>query len=367
MSNNKANKSKPLYEVIYEELKNRIMSGVYTDGEKLPFERELCVQYVVDRITVRRALKMLVSDGLLTKRPGLGSFVKIPLVGDQSGKLPSRNILFTMYKNSNEINSNPSAYNSELFYAINRECQKNNYTLTYSVLDEHFDLSNLPTRNHYAGIFFVSFIPDSILSLCSEMHIPAICINNRHDKLTSLVPEDEKGTYDAIRYLQSLGHSRIGILTGLDTYYSTKERLRGFYAAMASMPSGVDQNLVIHGDWTFSGARNAVLTLIENTEPDMLPTAIYCMCDIMAIGAMDALNERGIHVPNQISVLGFDNVQLSNYVSPRLTTISVDVNLMAKLAVEMVIRMMDSSSAINYVVQVPTSLVKRNSVAPYLK
>lgn len=367
MNDKHDSKSKPLYEVIYEELKNKIMSGSYNDGEKLPFERELCDQYVVDRITVRRALKMLVNDGLLTKRPGLGSYVKIPLVGNQSGKLPSRNILFIMYKNSNEINSNPSAYNSELFYAINRECQKNNYSLAYSVLDEHFDLSNLPGGNHYAGIFFVSYIPDDILNLCSKMRIPAICINNRHAKLTSLVPEDEKGTYDAIRYLQSLGHSRIGILTGLEKYYSTKERLRGFYAAMASMPTGVDQSLVMHGDWTFSGARNAVLTLIDNTEPAMLPTAIFCMCDIMAIGAMDALNERGIHVPKQISILGFDNVQLSNFVSPRLTTISVDVQLMAKLAIEMIIKIMDSSSAINYVVQVPTTLENRHSVAPYSK
>lgn len=359
---NDSKKKRPLYRTIYEDQKDKILNGVYVDGEKMPFERELCDEYNVDRITVRRSLDLLVADGLLEKRPGLGSFVKSSITDMLLRQNLSHNILFVMSKNSNDISNNPSAFNSELFYAIERECRSKGYSLFYSMLDNHGDLSSLTNGNSFAGILFVSYVPKQILDQCAQMHLPAICVNNRHESLISIVPEDERGSYEAVKYLQSEGHKKIGILLGREEYYSTQERYRGYKAAMRDMMLDIDAHHVLNGDWTFVSAHNAVFDMIDTLELSQLPTAIFCCSDIMAIGAMDAINEKKLAVPHDISIVGFDNVNQSNYVSPRLTTVSVDVKLMAELAVEKICSFSEGTAIKGYSVLIPAILEKRQSV-----
>jgi len=356
-------RKKALYRTIYEDQKGKILGGQYSGGEMVPCEREMCDHYGVDRITVRKALDMLVADGLLEKRAGLGSFVKAPMSGSAGGQNPSRNILFVMSKNSNDISSNPSAYNSELFYAIEQECRRRNHSLFYAVLDGKGDVGSITNGNSFAAILFVSYVARAVLDRCAEMRLPALCINNRHDRLLSIVPEDERGSYQAVRYLQSMGHRRIAVLLGRPEYYSTQERLRGFHAAMREAGLPVDPRHVLNGDWTFNGARTAVLGMLDGLERPRLPTALFCCSDIMAIGAMDALKERRLAVPEDMSVMGFDNVQQSLYVSPRLSTVSVDLKLMARLAVEEVCRGREERPAGGYLILIPAVLEERQSVA----
>ena len=355
-------KKKVLYRMIYEDQKEKILKGIYAPGEKIPVERELCDMYQVDRITVRKALDLLVSDGLLEKKAGSGSFVKSSVSQILSEQNQSHNILFVMSKNSNDINSNPSAFNSELFYAIEKVCRQKGYSLFYSVLDEQGDLLSLTNGNSFAGILFVSYVPNQILDQCAEMHLPAICINNRHDTLLSIAPEDERGSYTAVKYLQSEGHRKIGILLGLPHYYSTRERFRGYSAAMSEMGLEIEERYILHGDWTFDSAHNAVLAMLNSLERDQYPTAIFCCSDIMAIGAIDAIKEKMLSVPDDISIVGFDNVQQSGYITPKLTTVSVDVNLMAELAVEHIRSSKEKPAAKGYMILIPSALEKRQSV-----
>ncbi len=349
-----------LYRTIYEEQRKKVLTGEYADGERMPYERELCDQYQVDRITVRRALEMLVADGLLEKRAGLGSFVRSPQAAAPV-RAPSRNILFVMAKNTNDINSNPSAYNSELFYAIEQECRQKNYSLFYAVLDQNGDLNSLLNGNSFACLLFVSYIPPAILDSCAEMGLPAICLNNRHPRLISIVPEDERGAYEAVQYLQSEGHQRIGVMLGRAEYYSTRERYRGYCAAMRDAGLAMDQQLVLQGDWTFEGARAVLLERLDQSEPAQLPTALFCLNDMMAIGAIDALRERGLRVPEDMSVMGFDNVRQSTYIAPRLSTVAIDVRLMARLAVEKIADA-GSASAAGYLIMIPAVLAARQTV-----
>lgn len=360
-------KKKKLYRMIYEELKNKILTRVYANEEMIPFERELCEEYGVDRITVRKALDLLVADGLLEKRAGLGSFVKTPVSDVIYNQSTSRNILFVMLKNLNDLNNNPSAFNAELFYSIEQECRSRSYSLFYSVLDEQNNLGSLINGNHFAGIIFVSYVPKHILDQCVQMRLPAICLNNRHENLISIVPEDEKGAYEAVNYLQSQGHRKIGILLGRREYYSTVERFRGYNAAMHDMSLQIAPRWILEGNWTFDGARNAIFGMLDALTPEELPTAIFCCSDIMAIGAMDALKERDLSIPGDVSVVGFDNVQQSSYVYPRLTTVSIDVRLMAELAVEKISLYKAGAEPRGYLILIPAAIEKRQSVREIAK
>jgi len=263
-----------------------------------------------------------------------------------------------MAKNQNDINKNPSAFNAGLFYAIEEECRNKSFSLFYAVLDEKGDLHDLINENPLAGIMFVSYIPNRILDQCVEMRIPAICLNNRHEKLISIVPENEAGTYKAVTYLQEQGHRKIGILLGRRDYYSTIERFKGYSAAM----NDIDPRYVLEGDWTFDGARNAILQMLSALKQDELPTALFCCSDMMAIGAMDALKEKNRNIPRDISVMGFDNIPSSLHVYPRLSTVSADQKLMAKLAVERIIQYEETAESGGYLIMIPASIEQRQSV-----
>ena len=104
----------PQYQVIYDNLKAKIQSGELAPGSQLPFERELCEAFSVQRITVRKALDMLVQDGLIYKRAGCGSFVNAP--HRESEPAQQGTLLFVMSKSQNDIRSNSSAYNAQLFF-----------------------------------------------------------------------------------------------------------------------------------------------------------------------------------------------------------------------------------------------------------
>jgi len=356
------NKKTILYRVIYEDVKEKILNKTYKDGQQLPFERELCETYKVDRVTVRKALELLVSDRLIEKRPGIGSFVKTLPAVNHHGKNESRNILFVMSDNANDIKSNPSAFNSQLFHAIERECRANGYSLFYAAVDAQTGLDSLINGNNFAGILFVSYIPAHLLEQCIQMKLPALCINNRVKNMLSIIPEDERGAYDAIKYLQNQGHKKIGIVLGNRAYFSTIERLRGFSVAMFEAGLPVDPRFIMEGDWTFDGAREAIFQLLANFPPEELPTAVFCCSDMMAIGAIDALKERNISIPREISVVGFDNIMQTEHVHPRLTTIGIDTKLMAELAVEKITSLNDEPEQRSYLIQIPASLIIRQSV-----
>jgi len=351
-----------LYRMIYEDIKDKILNLDYKDAEQLPFERELCETYSVDRVTVRKALELLVADGLLEKRPGLGSFVRSPSSLINPNQADLKNILFVMSNNANDIKNNPSAFNSHLFHAIEQECRFNGYSLFYSVLDEQSNLNSLINGNTFAGIVFVSYIPQHILEQCAKMKLPAICINHRFDGMMCIVPEDERGSYEAVKYLQSQGHRKIGIITGNKEYFSTHERLKGYNLAMYDMGLDIDSRYIMEGNWTFDGARNAIFDMLDTVAADEWPTAIFCCSDMMAIGAIDALKERDISIPKQISIMGFDNILQSEHVYPRLTTVAVNIALMAEIAVEKITAYIGEREGRNYLIQIPSSLVIRQSV-----
>ena len=352
-----------LYRMIYEDIKGKILNHNYVDNEQLPFERELCETFDVDRVTVRKALDLLVADGLLEKRPGLGSFVRSPISTNILSHNKSRNILFAMSNNSNDIKNNPSAFNSQLFHAIEQECRLNDHSLFYTVLDEQSSLNSLVNGNSFAGMVFVSYIPKHILEQCQQMKLPAICINNRFANMVSIVPEDERGSYEAVKYMQIQGHKRIGVMLGRKEYFSTNERQRGYNNAMLDAGFGIDPRHVMEGDWTFDGARKAVFKMLDVCRPSELPTAIFCCSDMMAIGAMDALKEKDFSIPKNISIMGFDNISQSEHVYPRLTTVNVDITLMAALAVEKITAYSDETEGRSYLIQIPSALEIRQSVA----
>lgn len=168
------------------------------------------------------------------------------------------------------------------------------------------------------------------INLCGTENTPGKCI--RIDNVTA--------SKSMAKYLMSLGHKKIGIITGLRGNPHTIDRLRGYREALEESGIKYDEKYIAHGEYTiWSGVKAAD----ELCDRDELPTAIMCMNDEMAIGALQSFKSHGLRVPDDISVTGFDNIDYSSYCDPPLTTIAQPAEEMGKLAVEGLIRLIEGA------------------------
>jgi LacI family transcriptional regulator len=154
--------------------------------------------------------------------------------------------------------------------------------------------------------------------------------NYENDNLIVISSKDYEGAVAAIDYLIELGHTDIGLLAGRLSTYSGKQRYQAFFDTMKKHGLEVNEEFVLHGDFIKSKTGNEVQKLISNGK---LPTAIFSSNDDMAITAIELFNENNIRVPEDISMIGFDNISLSSLIKPALSTISTPIYDMAEKTV----------------------------------
>jgi len=144
------------------------------------------------------------------------------------------------------------------------------------------------------------------------------------DHVCSVTYENETVSAELARHLIGCGHERIAVITGLAHTAPAQKRLKGINSAFKEAGLVLDSALVKNGDWERSSGYACMRDLLEQ-ERGALPSAVLAMNDLMAVGAMDAIREAKLRVPNDISVVGFDNREVSDFVFPKLTTVEIDL------------------------------------------
>lgn len=168
------------------------------------------------------------------------------------------------------------------------------------------------------------------------------------------------GAAQATRHLLELGHQRIGIIGGPLGWIATQERLRGYHAALAGCGVLPDPSLAQYSDFNIDGGRAAALSLLDLPDP---PTAIFAFNDNMAIGAIQAAGTRGLRVPADISVVGFDDTTEAVISVPALTTVRQPLAELGRTAVSLLLRQLDNRRLEPLRVELETRLVLRDSTA----
>lgn len=176
----------------------------------------------------------------------------------------------------------------------------------------------------------------------------------------SVQADNWTGGVIATRHLLDLGHQHIGIITGPDKMMCSKARLDGYTAALEERGVQLDPNLVREGDFTTQRGYQEALSLLEMPER---PTAIFGGCDLQSMGVYEAARTMHIRIPEELSVVGFDDIQTSAFMGPAMTTVHQPLREMASKATEMLLER-EEGHVINKQVVLPTSLVVRNSTAP---
>jgi LacI family repressor for deo operon, udp, cdd, tsx, nupC, and nupG len=139
------------------------------------------------------------------------------------------------------------------------------------------------------------------------------------DEFPSVSIDDELAAVDATTHLIELGHSNIAIVTGDIHSTSSQRRLKGFRSTMEKAGIACDERLIVYGDYSLKCGETATRNLLMQK---VRPTAIFCFSDEIALGCMYSLREQGFHVPDDVSVIGFDDIPFARYFAPPLTTVA---------------------------------------------
>lgn len=184
-----------------------------------------------------------------------------------------------------------------------------------------------------------------------------------HDlRVPCILPDDEGGGALGPRHLLAQGRRRIGLINGPSHYEATHLRLLGYRSALEEVGLPFDASLVCSGKWYESSGYRLAHELMALPRP---PDALVCASDSIAVGALDALHERGLRIPEDVAVVGFDNRHFSAFVRPPLTTVALPLVEMGRLAGSLLLAAIGDGAPEARLHRVPCSLVVRESSGAY--
>jgi LacI family transcriptional regulator len=192
------------------------------------------------------------------------------------------------------------------------------------------------------------------------MAISAVGNHIQHPEVDVTYADDTKASYEAIRWLiEQRGHRRIAMIHASCQYPVTVRRCGAFRQAMADAGLSVPDEYVVEGDWSVESGRRAITSLLELPEP---PTAVFAAADTIAIGALEAAEEMNYRVPEDIAIMGFDDIPAALWVRPRLTTVAQYPGEMGTfLAKALFERIQGEYSGPSRRFEVPCRLIQRES------
>ncbi len=176
-------------------------------------------------------------------------------------------------------------------------------------------------------------------------HTPVVCCDAMMigENLSYVCVDERKGTYDAALYLIEKGRKRIAYIKGSDAYQVDINRYEGYLNALHEKNLPFDESLVFSGDFKINDGFEATKYFMQQHNP---PNAIMAATDYMAMGALNYLDQNGISVPDQVAVVGFDNLNMSAGSKPPLTTIEIPIEQLASNAIEALISQIENSKAV---------------------
>lgn len=225
------------------------------------------------------------------------------------------------------------------------------------------DLVESMTRGMVEGLLLVlPRTPENYLERLRQRKFPHVLIDHQGIDETgpSVGATNWQGAYDATKYLVELGHRRIGLITGPFSMRCALERLQGYRAALNDCQIEAEESLIMEGDFFQPSGYANTARLFAQPDP---PTAIFASNDVMAFGAMEAARERGLRIPEDVSIIGFDDTPQAASVHPGLTTVRQPLEEMGKMAASMLFSYLEDATLSTERTLLPTQLIIRQSSA----
>ncbi|MDF2532245.1 MAG: LacI family transcriptional regulator [Clostridia bacterium] len=212
-------------------------------------------------------------------------------------------------------------------------------------------LAQLCRERQIAGVVIYGLKPgDPYFEEIAKAKLPCIAVDIRikGEHLATVTTDNVAAVQEVVSHLYSKGHRNIAFINGLKQADVSKYRERGYRKALRELELPINESYIKYADYYEDMAYEKTIELI-NENPEV--TAIFCASDLMALGALRAIKDLGKAVPGQVALVGFDGIQLSDYSSPRLTTVVQDFKEIGRVAAEKLIKMINNEAveAVDYV------------------
>ncbi|GAB6087683.1 LacI family DNA-binding transcriptional regulator [Alkaliphilus crotonatoxidans] len=239
---------------------------------------------------------------------------------------------------------------------------KDQFNMVVKGIDDYHDFNSI-TRKNFDGLIVMSQSAkdDDFINDVLTKKIPLVVLNRQVEKenLVNILSDDKRGAYRAVMELINGGHERIALIEGKEGFKSSQERREGYIDALRDSKIPIEGNFIVKGSYDLESGYQAMLRLLK--EPQ-LPTGVFCSNDDMAVGAMKAIRERGMLIPEDISLIGFDDNIFSAYLTPALTTIKRPIEKISQKGAQKLLELIKGSTTKTETLYLKTELIKRDSI-----
>ncbi|OAA83512.1 LacI family DNA-binding transcriptional regulator [Clostridium ljungdahlii] len=236
------------------------------------------------------------------------------------------------------------------------------YNLVIRGIDDYKDFTNINDKR-FDGIILMSQSDNDnpFIYHVVEKGIPLVVLDRELDEksLINIISDDKEGTFKAAEHLIKNGHKDIAIIEGKEEFKSTKRRKDGFMEALIQYNVPVHSEYIIKGNYSMKSGYNAMRELINLSKS---PTAVVCSNDDMAVGAIKAVFDSGLQVPKDISIVGFDDIAVSEYTTPALTTVKRPIGEISIAGGKKLIEIMNKENYKGEKIYIKTEFIARDSV-----
>lgn len=345
---------------ITEHVISEIQSGRLKPGDKLPSERELVEFFGLSRVTVRRALAELAAQGVLETLPGKGTFVKAraPVMRRRTGNIAVIRCLGSRL---------PTSIGVDVFYpAVFAGIEAEAAARDFHCIVQHYregerDALRLEQlAQKVDGIICGELRDDQLLGELVAKGLPVVLISPSLENLAVDTVEVDNfgGAMQGMRHLLELGHRRIAFIGGPPGSIPSRQRQAGYREALTASGITPSDALESSRGWRLEDGYEAMKELLRRYPR---PTAVFAASDLLALGACQAAREAGVTVGEELSVLGFDDIQLAQESLPALSTVRVLRKEIGETAARLLFEQIDGKRGYPLRVVVPTQLIVRAS------
>jgi len=255
-------------------------------------------------------------------------------------------------------------YYPHLLKGISHACNQNQYTLAFFLFsseeDEKINFNSIPSNGLLDGVLVQSdhLGKQRIINYLLDTKLPHVVIGRprQPDKVSFVDVDNRNGAKEAVTHLIHLGYQRISTITGPLQSTVGIDRRNGYIDALYEQDVCVDPELIEEGDFTEQGGYNAMQRLISKKSD-----AVFVASDMMAFGAIRAIKEHGLNIPEDIAVVGFDDIPLTTLTNVELTTIHQPVSKLGEQAVRLLLNIIESGDETPQNIIMETNLVTRST------
>ncbi|ULO07429.1 LacI family DNA-binding transcriptional regulator [Paenibacillus sp. 19GGS1-52] len=241
------------------------------------------------------------------------------------------------------------------------------YNLFIRGIDDYADFSSIHSKR-FDGIILMSQseVDNKFIYHVVQQGIPIVVLNRQIEdrSIINIISNDREGAFNAGEYLIQCGHKDIAIIEGVEGFKSTQERRDGFIGALIGHGIAVRNDYMVRGNYDMQSGYLAMGQLLDLDRP---PTAVFCSNDDMAIGAMNSVFERGLQVPKDISIVGFDDSGFSLFTNPSLTTVKRPIETISEQGAQRILSIIKRPSEEDGRISIKTELIIRKSVRNLLQ